>query len=67
MKNTTLVLALAQLFFSVTAFLVPRKLVTGSLVVRGNGTLTQCESPCTPILPYVGSDASVRKRVLTTF
>ncbi|KAF8351071.1 hypothetical protein F5887DRAFT_192067 [Amanita rubescens] len=61
MKNITLVLTLAQLFFSVTAFLVPRSLITGSLVIRqgqGNGTLNQCESPCTPILSYVGSDSS---------
>lgn len=68
MKNATLVLILAQLFFSVTAFLVPRKVATGSLVIRqGNGTLNQCESSCSPVVPYVGSGAPVRKRVRTTF
>lgn len=74
MKNTTpgiLTLTLAQLYLSVAAFFVPRKaLITASLVIRQgqgnvNGTLSQCETPCSPIEQYVGTNAPVRRQVFT--
>ncbi|KAF8716382.1 hypothetical protein AX14_012370, partial [Amanita brunnescens Koide BX004] len=65
MKNATLTiltLTLAQLYLSATAFLVPRGVITGSLVTRqgqgnGNGTLSQCESPCSSVDQFVGPNA----------
>ncbi|KAF8716383.1 hypothetical protein AX14_012370, partial [Amanita brunnescens Koide BX004] len=68
---TILTLTLAQLYLSATAFLVPRGVITGSLVTRqgqgnGNGTLSQCESPCSSVDQFVGPNAPVRKPVFSS-